>query len=113
VERGSLRCLIHLLPLNSDPSSSPIADRANLDSRHFDPDHYVETMLRDKGIKDLLAQDRQMIAAKNRLDTEMQELVYQNYEKFISATDMIRKMKSNVEGMEVRYILSYHMYHLH
>ena len=27
-------------------------------------------------------------------------LVYENYNKFISATETIRRMKSNVEGMD-------------
>ena len=30
----------------------------------------------------------------------MQMLVYENYNKFISATDTIRSMKSNVDGMD-------------
>ncbi|CAG8771609.1 19004_t:CDS:2, partial [Racocetra fulgida] len=35
-----------------------------------------------------------------QLDGDMKTLVYENYNKFISATDTIRKMKSNVESME-------------
>lgn len=35
-----------------------------------------------------------------KLDSDMQMLVYENYNKFISATDTIRKMAQNVEGME-------------
>ena len=34
------------------------------------------------------------------LDSDMQNLVHENYNKFISATDTIRKMKHNVEDME-------------
>lgn len=34
------------------------------------------------------------------MDSDMQMLVYENYNKFISATDTIRKMAVNVEGME-------------
>ena len=34
------------------------------------------------------------------LDSDMQMLVYENYNKFITATDMIRKMKHNVESMD-------------
>ena len=30
----------------------------------------------------------------------MQMLVYENYNKFISATDTIRSMKANVDGMD-------------
>lgn len=36
------------------------------------------------------------------LDGDMQMLVYENYSKFISATDTIRMMKANVEDMESR-----------
>ena len=35
-----------------------------------------------------------------QFETEMQTLVYDNYNKFISATETIRKMKSQVEHME-------------
>ncbi|KAI9309453.1 exocyst complex component Sec5-domain-containing protein [Cunninghamella echinulata] len=34
------------------------------------------------------------------IEGDMKTLVYENYSKFISATDTIRKMKSNVESME-------------
>ncbi|KAG0747218.1 hypothetical protein G6F57_006489 [Rhizopus arrhizus] len=34
------------------------------------------------------------------IDGDMKTLVYENYNKFISATDTIRKMRSNVENME-------------
>ena len=34
------------------------------------------------------------------LDSDMQMLVYENYNKFISATETIKKMKSNVEAMD-------------
>lgn len=34
------------------------------------------------------------------LDSDLQTLVYENYNKFISATDTIRQMKSKVESMD-------------
>jgi hypothetical protein len=34
------------------------------------------------------------------LDSDMQQLVYENYNKFIAATDTIRAMKSTVDGMQ-------------
>ena len=34
------------------------------------------------------------------LDSDMQMLVYENYNKFITATDTIRSMKSIVDGMD-------------
>lgn len=44
--------------------------------------------------------DNKMISSRRSLDSDMQMLVYENYNKFISATDMIRVMHSNVESME-------------
>lgn len=35
-----------------------------------------------------------------RHDSEMQSLVYENYNKFISASDIIRQMKSNVDSLD-------------
>ncbi|KXZ52998.1 hypothetical protein GPECTOR_8g368 [Gonium pectorale] len=34
------------------------------------------------------------------IDSDMQQLVYENYNKFITATDTIRTMKSNIDSME-------------
>lgn len=42
----------------------------------------------------------QKVREVKKLDSDMQMLVYENYNKFISATDTIRKMAQNVEGME-------------
>lgn len=38
------------------------------------------------------------------LDSDMQLLVYENYSKFITATDTVKTMKSNVERMDSRMI---------
>lgn len=50
-------------------------------------------MLQGRGLNDLLQRDDQLIREIKELDTNMQMLVYENYNKFISATDTIRKMK--------------------
>ncbi|KAL8191979.1 hypothetical protein R6Q57_028100 [Mikania cordata] len=42
-----------------------------------------------------------MAAEIKNLDTDLQMLVYENYNKFISATDTIKRMKNNIVGMEV------------
>lgn len=50
-------------------------------------------MLQTTNLNDLLKKDDQLIKEIKELDVNMQMLVYQNYNKFISATDTIRKMK--------------------
>ena len=41
-----------------------------------------------------------MVHEIRSLDSDMQMLVYENYNKFISATETIKRMKNNVESME-------------
>lgn len=41
-----------------------------------------------------------MVQEVNRLDAEMQQLIYENYNKFITATDTVRKMRTDFAGME-------------
>ncbi|CAL0311148.1 unnamed protein product [Lupinus luteus] len=51
-------------------------------------------------LEGLLQKHVQMAAEIKNLDTDLQMLVYENYNKFICATDTIKRMKSNILGME-------------
>jgi vacuolar protein sorting-associated protein 51 len=44
--------------------------------------------------------ENEIVKEVRSLDSEMQTLVYENYNKFISATDTIRKMKNDFKKME-------------
>ena len=48
----------------------------------------------------MLAEHRAMAREIKHLDGDMQQLVYENYSKFIAATDTIRAMKAQVDGLE-------------
>ena len=61
---------------------------------------YVTSLLREHDINFLVNLDAQMGAQKRSLDSAMQMLVCQNYNKFIDATDKMTEMKVNVEAME-------------
>lgn len=51
-------------------------------------------------MEELISEDAKMIHEIRSLDSDMQMLVYENYNKFISATETIKRMKSNVETMD-------------
>ncbi|GMH43701.1 hypothetical protein BSKO_11623 [Bryopsis sp. KO-2023] len=72
---------------------------ASIDSHAFNADLFVSNMLRTARIDVLLKRHSEMSKEIKVLDSDMQMLVYENYNKFISATDTIRTMKSNVDGM--------------
>ncbi|AEE82114.1 Vps51/Vps67 family (components of vesicular transport) protein [Arabidopsis thaliana] len=112
-------------PSISTSGSSINASFDNINSTSFDADQYMDLMIRlfDLGLSDLpamvdsselnwvyeikksnlevlLQRHVQMAAEIKNLDTDLQMLVYENYNKFISATDTIKRMKSNIFGME-------------
>ena len=72
---------------------------SSIDSPAFNVDTYVTTLVRTARIDTLLKKHSEMVKEIRALDSDMQMLVYENYNKFISATDTIRSMKSNVDGM--------------
>ncbi|CEP07030.1 hypothetical protein [Parasitella parasitica] len=72
----------------------------DLDGNTFNSSKYFGSLLKEKTLQGLIEKDNQLIAEIREIDGDMKTLVYENYSKFISATDTIRKMKSNVESME-------------
>ena len=72
-----------------------------IDSVNFDVDAYVKNVLSCSSVKDLVAKDIRMVQEIKAIDSDLQMLVYENYAKFISATDTIKRMKVNVEAMDV------------
>ncbi|XP_048426856.1 vacuolar protein sorting-associated protein 51 homolog isoform X1 [Pyrus x bretschneideri] len=90
-------------PSLSSPNSNSSSKYATLDainSTSFDPDQYMHLLVHKSNLEGLLQRHVQMAAEIKNLDTDLQMLVYENYNKFISATDTIKQMKSNIVGME-------------
>lgn len=89
-----------------DPSlttASNTAKYASLDAINtpsFDPDQYMNLLIHKSNLEGLLQRHVEMAAEIKNLDTDLQMLVYENYNKFISATDTIKRMKNNIVGME-------------
>ena len=56
-------------------------------------------MLTDKRLPDLLDSQQQLSSDIASLDSDMQMLVYGNYSKFITATDIIRSMSTHIDSL--------------
>ena len=76
------------------------ASDSALDSAAFNPDRHVAQMLATYPLDKMLAEHRAVAREIKHLDGDMQQLVYENYSKFIAATDTIRAMKAQVDGLE-------------
>lgn len=72
----------------------------DIDSEVFDVQTYTTQLLQRESLKGLVQTDTELLRKIRSLDGELQDLVYKNYSKFISATDTIRQMKENVSDMD-------------
>lgn len=79
---------------------STVFDPLNINSPHFNAQHYVRKTLEKRTLREVMDREKLLNSDIKRLDSELQTLVYENYNKFIMATDTIKKMKSHVESME-------------
>jgi hypothetical protein len=79
------------------PSQHP-AMPVTVDSPGFDATSHITNLLRSSTLERLMVEHRSTAREIKNLDTDMQQLVYENYNKFISATDTIRTMKGQVDG---------------
>ncbi|CAJ1024618.1 Vps51/Vps67/Dor1-like family/Exocyst complex component Sec5, putative [Leishmania shawi] len=82
-----------------NPNVPPELD---LDSEYFNVNRYITDLLKRETLKGLVETDTELLRRVRRLDGELQELVYRNYARFISATETIREMKDNVVEMDAK-----------
>ncbi|KAM7543247.1 hypothetical protein Aperf_G00000006090 [Anoplocephala perfoliata] len=75
-------------------------DPANIDSSGFDPKSYMNDLLLKSDLNDLVAKETEICEQIRSLDSEMQTLVYDNYNKFINATHTIKMMKTDFKFIE-------------
>jgi len=60
----------------------------------FEPDAYLSRLIKERSLTELMDKETEMVQHIKSLDSDMQTLVYENYNKFISATDTIRTVLS-------------------
>ncbi|BHF79047.1 Vacuolar protein sorting-associated protein 51 [Sparganum proliferum] len=75
-------------------------DPTNIDSSSFDRQAYFTKLLQQCDLNDLMTKEIEVTEQMRALDSEMQTLVYDNYNKFIVATDTIKMMKTDFKFIE-------------
>ncbi|CAH3122940.1 unnamed protein product [Pocillopora meandrina] len=86
--------------VGEESGKSTEIDYSDINGAHFKPEVYLEKLFKEKSLNDLMEKEVDVSKQIRSLDSEMQTLVYENYNKFISATDTIRKMKHDFKKME-------------
>uniref|UniRef100_A0A5S6Q734 Vacuolar protein sorting-associated protein 51 homolog n=1 Tax=Trichuris muris TaxID=70415 RepID=A0A5S6Q734_TRIMR len=76
------------------------ANSLNIDSSEFNCDMYVRKILNEENLQELMNREHNLTQQLKSLDLDMQTLVYENYNKFITATDTVRSMRQDFIRME-------------
>ncbi|CAJ1429526.1 unnamed protein product [Effrenium voratum] len=79
---------------------APATGGSDLDRQHFDAKRYFDSMVSSGQLPELVKRANELDAEIKDLNGDMQMLVYENYSKFIRATDVIKQMKFTIEGLE-------------
>ncbi|KAG5479359.1 hypothetical protein LSCM1_04617 [Leishmania martiniquensis] len=87
---------------SSTQGNSNVPPELDLDSEYFNVNRYTTDLLKRESLKGLVETDTELLRRVRRLDGELQELVYRNYARFISATETIREMKDNIVEMDAK-----------
>ncbi|MBA0656227.1 hypothetical protein Gotur_013300 [Gossypium turneri] len=78
-------------PSSTNDASSNHGSLDAIDTTSFDADQYMNLLIRKSNLEALLQRHVEMAAEIKNIDTDLQMLVYENYNKFISATDAIKR----------------------
>lgn len=87
-------------PAGRGSSTTHLGGIASIDTPTFNADQHTSDILRIFSLEKLMVEHRNMAREIKNIDSDMQQLVYENYNKFITATDTIRTMKSNIDAMK-------------
>ncbi|XP_066982534.1 vacuolar protein sorting-associated protein 51 homolog isoform X2 [Macrobrachium rosenbergii] len=74
----------------------------DINSKHFNHDMYIQKVIKESSLKQLLERESQLVLEIQSLDSDCQTLVYDHYDKFIAAADIVRKMKEGSVNMEAQ-----------
>lgn len=91
---------------NADTNIDRVQRRSNekssedLDSPYFDAEAHTFHHIRNSSVQTLLETEERLALGVRTLDSTMQTLVYENYSRFIDATDAIRSIGVNVQANE-------------
>ncbi|KAI1636094.1 Vps51/Vps67-domain-containing protein [Biscogniauxia mediterranea] len=72
---------------------------SEMDKPGFDADAFVRRALAEHGMEELLRLYTRVLGETRALDAEKKALVYDNYSKLITATETIRKMRTNMDPL--------------
>ncbi|CAI2306426.1 unnamed protein product [Caenorhabditis sp. 36 PRJEB53466] len=66
----------------------------------FDVEAYMVKILKEKSLNELVKEEESMVSAVRRLDSDVHQIVYENYNKFLTATNTVRKIQDEFTQLD-------------
>lgn len=76
------------------------ASQDDMSKASFNSQQYFQNLVSKKSLNELMDFEAQLARETRKYDSDMQNLVMENYNKFILATDTIGRMKNDFQDME-------------
>lgn len=83
-----------------EESSKDNENPLDIDGSNFNSEMYFECLLKCATLRQVMDKEAEVVTQSQFLQSEMQTLVYENYNKFISATETVRKMRTDFQIMQ-------------
>ncbi len=74
---------------------------ASLDSEKFNPQHHFIGLLQKHDLNPLINESNHLFSETKSIDSDLNTLVYENYTKFISATDLTHSINMSLSSDEI------------
>ena len=74
--------------------------KLDIDSQEFNSNDYFLDLLKNNNLKQLVDKNLNIQSEIKSFDHDIQSMVSDNYSKFISSIDIVKKMKESIEGVE-------------
>ncbi|KAJ2082035.1 hypothetical protein H4R24_001894 [Coemansia sp. RSA 988] len=106
-ENTNKRSTLPTTPSGLKQQTDTIKDRTtkkrtthDIDGSGFDAKKYLKKLLESQGVVGLLQADNQLVREVRQIDGAMKTMVYENYSRFIRATQAIQQMKRDADHMD-------------
>jgi len=71
-----------------------------LDSPNFNADQYLNKLTKQMTLGELIMENNKLFKETKELDGDLQTLVYENYSKFIAASDSISGVRTSMDALD-------------
>ena len=88
--------------IDKEGEEAPPPDPTDIDGNNFEAESYFQQLVQKENLKTLVQKDKTIKSEIKVLDTDLQNLVYDNYTKFLEAEDSIGRFSDGLSSLSAK-----------